>query len=305
MRIWLSVFLLFMAGCTNLGSSKTSWNDVLSKCVDSNLIGENYLFFGVTNSVGPGSIWRYADDKSVRLLYELSDAIPSEEVRSKLVNISPVATCKGDTTTKWGGGINFPFSLSNIQLTGELGALLSRSSSLSVSVDGVGIDSIKETPWKKAFRDLGKDDIYFAELMESNRVIASNVVKVTGLRSIYTFNSQLGADIQAKLIGTSFTIGKDASGASAVIESQNPTSFPVKSCTGTASQVPLPNPVTAKGITIHAEIISDTQIMLCSQGPIYLLAGYSKIDKGVPLGIGPKLKLDLVPLSPSDVSSVK
>src|SRR5712691_5637897 len=82
---WLSADGLCLAE-----DASSAWRKVLQKCAKSDVIGKQSLFFGLSNGIGPGSVWRFADDKSIRLLFELSDAIPSETDRFTLIRSNNV-----------------------------------------------------------------------------------------------------------------------------------------------------------------------------------------------------------------------
>src|SRR5688572_10308190 len=124
----------------------TAWKTILKKCAKSNLIGRQQAFLGLSNSVGPGSVWRFADDKSLRLLFELSDAVSDEEERKKIVREGPLVTCTGDSRSDWSVRLGIPFIAGQTPVIGDLAAVLGRASRITVSVTGYSIDVLKETP---------------------------------------------------------------------------------------------------------------------------------------------------------------
>jgi len=332
-RIALLVVLTLSIGRIAFGADATSaWRDVLQKCAASDLLGRRQvLFFGVSNTVGPGSVWRFSDDRSVRLLFELSDAVPSPDDRTKLMVISPMSQCVGKASSNWNLRFGLPFSTPINSLAANIAAILGRAKSVTVSVDGFGMDVLKEVPWREAFRRLGasgSSNVYYSVLFEDGSVLAENVVKVRGLKAVFTYDRALSADVAASFSGKSFVLGSGkastggatpGSGNGATTTAGSATTATTTTGAATATTpTPRTQPATggatqtsaaerpcstsanaptsnssvdsakvspAKEATFHAEITAQNQITLCSDGPFYILAGYSKLVGGRPVGI--------------------
>jgi len=226
--------------------ASTAWRRVLSKCAKSDVIGTQSLFFGLSNTVGPGSVWRFAEDKSVRLLFELSDAFPKAADQSKMVVKNNVASCSGNSSSGWNLGVGLPFSTGLLPLSADLEGSLKGANRVIVSVNGYAVDELKETPWKSAFRKLGARNDYAHELAQPNRVIAENVVKISGLRATFVFGTKLSAVVRAKFQNKIVSIG-DAN--------------------------------------LHGDVSAENAITLTADGPFYMLAAYSKLVAGTPIGL--------------------
>lgn len=292
------------------------WKKILKKCSDTKLIGRQQLFFGLSNSVGPGSVWRLADDRSLRMRFELSDAIPNQADRDKLISKGPILQCSGDSTTNWSVGLGLPFSTGATPITAEIGAILGRAKKVSVSVSSYSIDQLKEVPWKAEFDKLAPNNAYSADLKSQNRLLAANSVKVGGLRATFTFATKLGADVQARFKGQDFILGTPtpapSTGTSTAVAiattpattSTNTPSTPAvpaveattqpgacnkamgtsAAATTVASTVPQS---TSGAARLHVEVVTDNTIVVCADGPSYLLAAYTKLLNGAPTGVGP------------------
>src|SRR4051812_9452054 len=79
------VLLAAHASSLHAQSAGDIYKKILSHCAKSDEIGKDTIFFGVSNSLGPGSVWRReSDDKSIRLRFELSDAFPQSTDQQKL-----------------------------------------------------------------------------------------------------------------------------------------------------------------------------------------------------------------------------
>jgi len=313
--------------------ASVAWRKVLQKCAKTEVIGSRSAFFGVSNTAGPGSVWRFTSDKSLRLLFELSDAIPSSADQAKMITEGNIATCAGNASSSWDLKIGLPFSTGPI--SADIAAVLGRAKRVVVSVDGYAVDMLKETNWKRAFRSLGPEDDYLKEVNQEGRVLAENVVKVTGFRVTFSFGTNLSADIQAKFKGKSFNLGQDSSrgngkpanGADAgskaaqtpapatgknsktdskSAEASGAPSGSKQGCAAgnSAAQAAGPNAAAGGGsgtpgaATLHADISRENEITLCAAGPFYIIAAYSKLVGGQPVGISntDSLPLALVPV---------
>jgi hypothetical protein len=302
--------------------ASTAWRNILRKCAKSDLIGTQSLFFGVSNTIGPGSVWRIANDKSIRLMFELSDAFPNDSDQAKLVKVNNVASCLGSSSSSWNIKLGLPFSTGVTPLSLNIGALLGQAKKVTVSVSGFAVDDIKETNWKQAFRELDPNNAYAKEVLQPNRLLAENVVKVTGFRAVFDYKNDLDAEAQATFKGKSFTLGNSSApsagpgapgatstanpsggapselGGNATTPSANASAGPCSAASGAASGA---NPggtgagSTSTGgggpgtgsATLRVDFTSSRQIVICADGPFYLIAAYSNLQKGEPVGMVP------------------
>src|SRR5438046_4482937 len=88
---------LAMGGCSPNG--KSAWQDVIRHCASSDLNGKHVLYFGPSNAIGPGSIWRKDTQGEFRLRYDLAQMPPpSQDYRANFTE----TTCDGT----WSSGFN-------------------------------------------------------------------------------------------------------------------------------------------------------------------------------------------------------
>jgi len=331
-RILIFLVVLVAVGQGVAQDATTAWKKVLKNCANSNLIGKQSLFFGVSNTIGPGSVWRRADDNSIRLMFELSDAFPAAADQAKIVKTNQIAGCYGTSSSKWDLKLGLPFSTGATSLTLNIGALLGQAKSVTVSVTGFAIDDLAETNWKQAFAGLSTDNAYYKEAHQAGRLIAENGVKVTGLRAVFNYKTDIGADVQAQFKGKAFTLGNssstpgNASGTGTGSGNANGTSTSTtpsgtsgtggssnsgaSSCspgatsntTDTSGSVSSTSGAGSPGTgsaTLHVDFTSSRQITICADGPFYLMAAYSQLSDGTPLGIAPTAST--LVLTPADV----
>jgi hypothetical protein len=351
-RLLLALLMVFVIRPLYAQDASTAWRNVIKKCAKSDLIGKETLFFGVSNTIGPGSVWRFEKDKSIRLMFELSDAFPDQSDQSKIVKANNTAACLGSSTSGWNIKLGLPFSTGATPFSLDIGALLGQAKKVTVSISGFALDDLKETDWKVAFKGLAPDNPYAKELLQDNRVVAENVVKVTGFKAVFDYKTNLSVDVQGKYKGLSFILGNSSAGkdnqsggsASKIIDTvskdatsiggttsnkgktpsgSNAGSGPCSSSSGTpskgassstdgvttASGTPSngASPSTGGGTTsggsvgtgsatLHVDFTKENQITICADGPFYLIAAYSKLINGTPIGIAPTAaSLTLVP----------
>jgi hypothetical protein len=334
-RILILVVVLLGVGQIVAQDANTAWKKVLKNCAKSDLIGKRSLFFGVSNTIGPGSVWRRADDNSIRLMFELSDAFPAAADQAKIVKTNDTVGCYGSSSSKWDIKLGLPFSTGATALTLNIGALLGQAKSVTVSVTGFAIDDLVETNWKQAFAGLPADNAYYKEIQQTGRLVAENAVKVTGLKAVFNYKTDISADVQAQFKGKAFTLGNSSSkpgnasgsatgtptanGASTTTTTTTPSGTSgtggssnsgASSCspsatnsstdsTGTGSNTSGTGAPGTGSATLHVDFTNSRQLTICADGPFYLMAAYSQLLNGTPLGIAPTAST--ITLTPTDV----
>lgn len=317
-RSVLAVLMFALASPIFAQDASTAWRDVLRRCARTDLIGRQSLFFGVSNLIGPGSIWRRADDNSIRLVSVLSDAIPKESDQASIIKTNNIASCVGNSTSRWNLRLGLPFSTGATPLSLNIGAILGGAHDVSVSVKGYAVDTLDESQWKKAFSGLGADNVFYKDAIGPNRLLAENSVKVTGFTAIFNFKHDLAADVQAQYKGKTFTLGNSTSGgtssqtASSAASGSSTTSTnssntatggggnsnagscPTTGSGGAAGQAggtgtsnPTGSTSGTGNATLHIDFSGSRQITICVDGPFYILSAYSTLINATPIGIAP------------------
>lgn len=340
------ILVLLCAGTSTFGQSNKAWRDIIEKCNPTDEIGKQTLFFGVSNLIGPGSMWRRATDKSIRLVYELSDGFPNQTDQADIVRGSNIASCSETQSSKWNIKLGLPFSTGATPLTFDIGLTLGKAHDIDVSIAGYAVDALDEGKWKDHLKTLGSSNGYYNEAYQAATTVllAENVVKVSGFRAVFNYSTDLSADLSAKFKGKSFVLGNSATGAGNMLgnskganankaASPNPGSSPGsataignKAETGTCpgnnnadddtatakskpaaaadktkntSTNPAANPTQKDSTsgnsgdslaTLHVDFSGKRQITVCANGPFYVLAAFSKVKLGNPVGLAPGAK---------------
>ena len=371
-RIILMLFVLGAALPTFGQDASTAWRNIMKKCAKTDLIGKESLFFGVSNIIGPGSIWRRADDKSIRLVMVLSDPFPNATDQASIVREQNTVACTGNSSSSWSVKLGLPFSTGATPLTLDIGAVLGGAHKVTVSVQGYAMDTLDEADWQNAFLKLGTDNVFYQDAQKPNLMLAENAIKVTGFKAIFEYSHDIEADLSAKYKGASFILGNSSTGtgtsgaASAIgalskdIQAANggkggtsatgpgtgnsktnskkttspttsagastsstgcsanddftadtPTAAPTSSAgstntKGASAQGSNTTPASTTGgtslATLHVGFSGKRQIVICADGPFYILAAYSNLLLGNPIGVAPGAK-PVITLTPATLPS--
>ncbi len=79
-----------------------AWKSVFKNCSSADIMGDNILFFGPSNKIGLGSVWRKNSSGGYNPRLELSSLIKDENEQNKIIKPGEkTATCTGGKSTKW------------------------------------------------------------------------------------------------------------------------------------------------------------------------------------------------------------
>ena len=192
-RIYLIFLILtfFLAGCVT--TAREAWIDVLSKCASSEALN-NVVYFGPSNKVGPGSVWRKSDD-SLHLRWTLADIEPDEGKLKNLIQEGALTSCQGETSSEWKLKPSLAFESQATPISAELSADLNRAKSVTVSVDKWAMDLIKEGPFEKWIKS-NKD--YSDDLKQQDRLVLEKAVRVIGFSTILDFSESDAIALKGK-----------------------------------------------------------------------------------------------------------
>src|SRR5690348_12676260 len=112
-----------LSSCGSSGDATAVWTKVLKNCAASQFIGNKYLFFGVSSTVGPGSGWVMKQD-SIGLLFLPNQPFQPPVDVSNFIVKNNVVQCQGDSSTDCDLGASLPFSVNANGISGDLAAQL-------------------------------------------------------------------------------------------------------------------------------------------------------------------------------------
>jgi BON domain len=223
---------------------EAAWTTVLSKCNETQELGKNMLYFGMSNQIGPGSVWRRETDGSIRLRLALTDLEPDEKKRSAIVQRNNTAACSGSNSTSWSLHAGLPFSGLAAPVSGDVTEDLRRADTVTVTINGWGMDVLKETLFEKLVSTL-QEPAFQREFASGELLIAENVVRVDGMTAAFSFSrkADLNLDkLKTQIANTSVQLGS--------------------------------------GAHLRTSWVSDTTLAMSTDEPFYLIAAFGTLNNG-------------------------
>ncbi|MFU2327896.1 hypothetical protein [Pseudomonas sp. NFX98] len=230
--------LVAASGCKH--DSKSAWADVAKNCAYSDLNENKLLFFGASNSIGPGSIWRLVPDGGGYRLRWDSNKVPGDWIKP-----GQEFDCQGSESTKLTGGATVDFASGIAPLSASLKSELSKAKSVEVKVSKLKTILIEEGEFEQAIIALPQSSPLKQDLTRPGRLIMYQAVLVSGLEAKLVFDTAVGAEVGAKL--------KDG-----VVQSINGD----------------------LGAGLNVKWISKNELVLSSQNPFYIAGELAKFDTG-------------------------
>jgi hypothetical protein len=210
-RLCLLIFALALP--TQAQDIGSAWKLILKNCIGSQIVGKDVLFFGASNKIGLGSVWRKTGSKGYNPRFEFSELIPAEEARNRIIKLGEtIKYCEGGEGTKWNFKLGLPVVLKILGHTG-LETDFRRAKQASVIVEAVALDVIKEVPLQEEIRNLLKRDPtnpYAKDLLAENRLLVIKSFRITGFAVRLDYDPKLLEELKGKYPeGGSVSIGGD------------------------------------------------------------------------------------------------
>jgi hypothetical protein len=181
---------------TGAPDARSAWINVLSKCASTQFLGSNVFFFGVSNSVGPGSVWRKESDGSLRLRFDLNELEPDAAKRAAVVEEGNTADCSGQAGTKWNIGLGLPFESQISGLNATLAGELQKARSVTVGVSGWNAAILRERAYEQLLKTKPE---YGDEFVGDDRFVAENAIRVIGFNSSFEFDKSAAGSVKTNL----------------------------------------------------------------------------------------------------------
>ena len=181
---------------TGAPDARSAWINVLAKCASTQFLGSNVFFFGVSNSVGPGSVWRRESDGSLRLRFDLNELEPDAAKRVALVEQGNTADCSGQAGTKWSIALGLPFESQISGLNATLAGELRKARSVTVGVSSWNADLLRERAYEQLLKVRPE---YGDEFIGDDRFVAENAIRVMGFNSSFEFDKSAVGDVKGNL----------------------------------------------------------------------------------------------------------
>jgi hypothetical protein len=181
---------------TGVPDARAAWVDVLSRCATTELLGSDVFYFGASNTIGPGSVWRKDSDGSLRLRFDLNELEPDPAKRDVLIQSGNAAACSGQNSRNWNVSLGLPFESQIAGVDGTLAGELRKARTVTVGVTGWSANLLRERAYEQLLKS--KPD-YGAEFDNDDRFVAENAILVSGFTSVFEFDKSAVGDVQAKV----------------------------------------------------------------------------------------------------------
>jgi hypothetical protein len=196
-RVILAGGLIFC--CLTAGScsrdAKSAWNDVIKRCAASSLNGPTILYFGPSNAVGPGSIWRRDASGTYRLRYDLSQM---PEPKNFLAPYSE-STCDGTSSSKFTFGGEG--SLDVQPITADMKADFKAAKSIEAKATAIAWVPVAEGPYEAYVNAMDPAAGPRTDLLVGDKFVLTRALIVKGFSATLDFSRETAAALKAKYNG--------------------------------------------------------------------------------------------------------
>ena len=180
---------------------KKAWHEVLSSCSHSDVFGNNVVFFGPSNTIGLGSVWRKSGS-TYNPRFQLSDLIPDDAIRGKVIQLGvPLTQCTGNHTAGWSASLGLPMVPLFAAATG-VDIQLDQARQITVGVDKLSLDVLMEVPFDAAVstrkQQAGLTDPYLRDLFARDRLIMNKAYRITGMTVTADYSPDQLKDLKTK-----------------------------------------------------------------------------------------------------------
>jgi hypothetical protein len=196
--IIIALFTLILAGCQ--ATAKDAWVEVIKKCATTQTIDEDkLLYFGPSNTIGPGSLWR-KDTQGKGYGLRMANEDLSEN--KKIVHKDTPALCKGQsvTETKLGPKLSFTSELSPV--SAEVKADFEKAKSISAKAAEIRWYTVQEKPFEDYIRELPVSNPLKEDINQENRLVMRRALMVSGYSAEIKFDASIAAELEGKYSGT-------------------------------------------------------------------------------------------------------
>ena len=196
-KLWLVCICLCLMACEP-ESAKDAWNAVVKNCATTDLSGATIQYFGPSNNVGPGSIWRPGPEGGYRLRYNLGD-MPGEKT---FITRGEAYKCDGSRATFFGlkaaAGLTSPLTPTSAELSNDF----KKAKSIEVQVQAMAWDLIREGPFESYVKTLpvGSGSIR-DDLDRGDRLVLYRALRISGYAAQLKFSASDAASLKAKYSG--------------------------------------------------------------------------------------------------------
>jgi len=207
--VFLLLFMLTIPSCDG-GDARSIWADIVKKCATSDLLGSDVLYFGPSNDIGPGSIWRKNTDGGYNVRWLLSNVSTDD---TSLVHSGQTFTCSGQVTSSSKISPSATLESSVSPLTGSVAADFDKAKKVTVTINSVQWAELVEGPYETKVGSLDASNAVKMDLGTGNRFVIERALKINGMTADLEFSHDDGLNLKSKYSGPIGSLGTGKVGA--------------------------------------------------------------------------------------------
>lgn len=190
-----------LSGCDD---SEKAWSDVISRCASSRIVNDSWTYLGVTNTAGPGSVWR-KDGQGLALRFDPTRHLSADQVAA-YEQLGNPSSCVGSKVVSWSFSPEFVLGPEGATIDANLKLDLDRATTTKVSIDRFRVDNIEELSYLVTLE--GSSPAYWEDISKDNRYVANTVLWIEGLTAHLDFDTKVGGRLRQKYPdGIPLTVG--------------------------------------------------------------------------------------------------
>jgi hypothetical protein len=190
----VTLVLSTCSGCKLTG--RQAWEKVIIPCAGTDAApAKNMVYFGPSNAIGPGSVWRESEAGGYNLRGTASEI--TNTTVEQLVVLGQEFTCGGsETTTLRVDPSVFVTAIGTID--SELNAELKNVSQLEASMKGVATDNLREATFENFIMTLPESNTLRRDLLRNDRLVMTKAIRVRGLQAKINLSESSSARLKSK-----------------------------------------------------------------------------------------------------------
>ncbi len=193
-----ALFTLILAGCQ--ATARDAWVEVIKKCAEAQTIDEDkLLYFGPSNTIGPGSLWRKDTQGKGYGLRMVNEDLSENK---KIVHKDTPALCKGQSVTGTDLGAKLSFTSELSPVSAEVKADFKRAKSISAKAGEIRWFTVQEKPFEDYIHELPDSNPLKEDINQENRLVMRRALMVSGYSAKIKFDASAAAELEGKYSGT-------------------------------------------------------------------------------------------------------
>lgn len=186
----LLLMLLCLSGCDD---ARKVWNDGIKKCAQNDQLGPNVIFFGPSNTIGPGSIFTVYPDRSI----QVSDLPEDYKLPANAILPGAVFSCEVLRNSGFGLDAKVPLTEA-LGVPAEIGLSLQQSKSRNIKAASVEWVELAVGRFKDHVGQLPAGNTIKQRLLNGDKVLA-RALRVNGFEATLTYSSEIAPKVKAAI----------------------------------------------------------------------------------------------------------